>query len=132
MSKFSAVLSALIALSTISEASAGRRQQVVVFKPDATTARYDGVVRGYNSADFFIDARAGQTLKVDFKKTSTCEFVIGGPPDGAVFFSGFTAKETFSEVLKKSGRYRATVYQMRAFARRGRKCWYVINIELKD
>ena len=101
-------------------------------EPGKTTFRYDGVIKGYQYPTFLIDARIGQTMKVKFKKTSTCQFVIAGPPKDEVYFDGYANKDALSDVIMVSGRYRVTVYQMRVFARRGRKCWYGINIELKD
>jgi hypothetical protein len=129
--KFPSLVAALLAVAAASEA-AERRETVVTFKPGKTTASYDGVIRGYEYPTFLIDAGLGQTLKIGFKKTSTCQFVVGGPPKDAVIFSGFTAKDVFSDLIMTSGRYRVTIYQMRAFARRGRKCWYGVKIELKD
>ena len=123
----------LLSLATISEAAADDRvDTVVTFKPGKTTYTHDGVIKGYQYPTFLIDARVGQTLKVSFKKTSTCQFVVAGPPKDAVFFDGYAKDDELDEQIKIAGRYRVTVYQMRAFARRGRTCWYGIKVELKD
>jgi hypothetical protein len=127
------LLAMLFSLTALAPAGAGdRTDTVVTFKPGKTTFRYDGVIKGYQYPTFLIDARIGQTLKVTFKRTSTCQFVIAGPPKDAVFFDGYAKKDALSELIMISGRYRVTVYQMRTFARRGRKCWYGINIDLKN
>lgn len=133
MIKARILLAMLLSLTAVAPAGAGERKETVVtFKPGKTTFRYDGVIKGYQYPTFLIDARLGQTLKVKFKKTSTCQFVIAGPPKDAVFFDGYAKNDALSELIMISGRYRVTVYQMRVFARRGRKCWYGISIDLKD
>jgi hypothetical protein len=133
MPKLTALIAFILMLATFSEALAGDRiDTVVTFKPGKTTFRQDGVIKGYQYPTFLVDARLGQTLKVKFKKSSTCQFVIAGPPKDAVFFDGYAKKDALSELIMISGRYRVTVYQMRAFARRGRKCWYGINLSLTD
>ena len=50
----------------------------------------------------------------------------------AALLDGYAKKDALSELIMISGRYRVTVYQMRVFARRGRKCWYGINLSLTD
>jgi hypothetical protein len=127
------LLAILLSLATLSEAVAGDRvDTVVTFKPGRKTYSHDGVIKGYQYPTFLIDARVGQTLRIRFKKTSTCQFVVAGPPKDAVFFDGYAKDDEVNEPIKLAGRYRVTVYQMRVFARRGRRCWYGIKVDLKD
>jgi hypothetical protein len=130
LTRFTLPLVALIAAASVTGALAENRDHEVRFKPGKTSAHYSDRIEGYDHVNYYLDARAGQTLSIVFKKNkSTCYFNLLAPPQSETVAMGLPI---FNGVLPESGRYRAVVYLMRASARRGRACDFSINFEIKD
>ncbi|CAN7456226.1 hypothetical protein [Rhizobium sp. LjRoot254] len=130
MSRFALLLAVLIAFGSAISTVAEARDHDVLFRPGKTSAHYSDRIEGYDHVNYYLDARAGQTLSITFKKNkSTCYFNLLAPTKGETVSMG---QPTFNGVLTESGRYRAVVYLMRASACRGRVCDFSINFEIKD
>ena len=130
--KFTFALAILVALGTASAAAAGDREETVKFEPGASTASRTGTIHRYNIVRYYLDARAGQTLLIDFKKNkSTCYFHVQAPPDFHALDDDLPESRKFRAKLDRSGTYRAVVHLMRVSARRGRSCTFTINFDLK-
>ena len=123
---------ALLATVFATTAAAADRDVAVRFKPGTSSAAYKDTIKGYDSVNYYLEAAAGQRLKVDFgKDKNSCYFNILSPADGETLVNG-SAIAPDGLVLPESGKYRVVVYLMRATARRGAVCNYSIDFGITD
>ena len=128
MSRF--FLAALITAGLAVVQPALAQQQVVVsFAKGTSSQTLKGSIKGDQSRDYIVDARAGQTLTVDFKPSNASAYfnVIAPGADSAMFI-GSTEGNRYSGPLTTSGRHTVQVYLMRNAARRGEVANYTITI----
>ena len=129
MSRF--LLAALTAAGLALVQSAVADQVVVSFAKGASSQTLKGSIKGDQSRDYIVDARAGQTLTVDFKPSNASAYfnVIAPGADSAMFI-GSTEGNRFSGPLTTSGPHKVQVYLMRNAARRNEVANYTITIEV--
>ena len=127
MSKF--FLAALTAAGLALVQPALAEQVVVSFAKGTSSQTLKGSIKGDQSRDYIVDARAGQTLTVEFKPSNASAYfnVIAPGADSAMFI-GSTEGNRFSGPLTTSGRHTVQVYLMRNAARRGEVANYTITI----
>lgn len=128
MSKF--FLGALTAAGLALMQPALAQQQVVVsFAKGTSSQTLKGSIKGDQSRDYIVDARAGQTLTVDFKPSNASAYfnVIAPGADSAMFI-GSTEGNRFSGPLTTSGGHTVQVYLMRNAARRNEVANYTLTI----
>jgi hypothetical protein len=122
------LLAAALVVSTTSAAFAADRDETVRFSPRTSSARYLDSLKGYDVVNYYLDARAGQTMEVYFEKSkSTCYFNVLAPSGGKTVYDGTLGDDRYKGVLEESGKYRVVVYLMRVDARRGATCKYEIG-----
>lgn len=127
MSRF--LLAALTAAGLALVQPALADQVVVSFAKGTSSQTLKGSIKGDQSRDYIVDARAGQTLSVDFKPSNASAYfnVIAPGADSAMFI-GSTEGNHFSGPLTASGRHTVQVYLMRNAARRNETSDYTITI----
>ena len=127
MSRF--FLAALTAAGLALVQPALAEQVVVSFAKGTSSQTLKGSIKGDQSRDYIVDARAGQTLTVDFKPSNASAYfnVIAPGADSAMFI-GSTEGNRFSGPLTTSGRHTVQVYLMRNAARRNEVANYTITI----
>jgi len=127
MSRF--LLAALTAAGLALVQPAVAEQVVVSFAKGASSQTLKGSIKGDQSRDYIVDARAGQTMTVDFKPSNASAYfnVIAPGADSAMFI-GSSEGNRFSGPLTASGRHTIQVYLMRNAARRNEVANYTINI----
>jgi hypothetical protein len=106
-------------------------QQIVpvVFAKGRSAATVTGSIKGDQDRTYTVDARAGQTMTVNLKRTKgSPEMNIYAPDTEAAISLGATDPYNVKTVLPKTGRYRVQVFQMRAAARRGETASYNLTI----
>lgn len=119
-------------LASVTSATAEPREQAVTFQPGTTSARYKDTIHGYDVINYRFDARAGQLLSIDLKKSkSTCYFLVHRPNAGGTIQDPQFRTNEFDARLEESGNYRVVVYLMRVSARRGRSCTFTIDFDLR-
>ena len=124
-------LAILLSLTTTA-ATAADRDVKVKFKPGTTSAFLKNKVKGYDVVRYDLEARAGQTMFVDFYGTeNTCDFVVHGP-DGKTIFDKVYEWRKFEYKLVATGSYRIIAGMMRVSARRGKTCAFSMNIKITD
>lgn len=112
--------------------AAADREIAVRFKPGTTSAAYRDTIKGYDAVSYYLEARAGQRLFVDFGKNENgCYFNILSPAEGRTLVNG-SAIDPAGLLLEETGEYRVVVYLMRATARRGARCTFSINFLISD
>ncbi|OJU11391.1 MAG: hypothetical protein BGN86_05570 [Caulobacterales bacterium 68-7] len=129
MLRSAAVAIALLVGATPALAAAPIRTETVAFDKGASSKTVNGQVRGYDSVDYLVSARAGQTLKVAMKTASPSAYFNVLPPQGEeALFVGSIAGASYSGKLTTAGAYRVRVYLMRNAARRGQTARFSLDI----
>src|SRR5262245_11078303 len=96
------------------------RTERIQFARDAQGATLKGQIRGDESIDYLLAAKAGQSLTVTLESLSspTSYFDVTAPGADSALFVGSTSGNTFSGKLPSDGDYTIRVYQMRSAERR--------------
>lgn len=105
------------------------RTERVQFARGATSTTVRGAVRGYDTVDYVVGARAGQAMSVSLRTSSTSAYFNVLPPRSEeAIFNGSINGANFAGRLKDSGDYRVRVYLMRNAARRGERATFSLTI----
>ena len=102
----------------------------VHFDKGTTGSTVKGHVKGYNTVNYKLGAKSGQSMRVSLesKKAFINIFEPGkGVGDGAMFI-GSIKGANYTGVLPESGTYTIQVYLMRNEARRDTKTNYILHI----
>ncbi|MFO1060851.1 MAG: hypothetical protein U1E53_28240 [Dongiaceae bacterium] len=103
----------------------------VGFKPGASSATLEGSVRGYDSVDYPLGARAGQTMRVTLEAGNPSTYFNLLPPRSEeALFVGSTGGSSWTGTLPRNGDYRVRVYLMRNAARRNETSRYSLTVAI--
>lgn len=124
-----AACTALLAAST-AWAGSDIRTERVQFKKGATSAVIKGSIKGYETVDYLVGARKGQSANISLaSRHGATYFNILAPGQTEVaFFNGSVSQNQYEGVLPESGDYRIRVYMMRSAARRDEVANYQLEI----
>lgn len=128
------ILSALASACLLASAGPSIAQDVVrtipiTFARGASSAAVVGSVRGYDSVDYTIRARAAQTLTVRMTTNNASSyFNLTAPGADAAMFNGSIDGNRVSTALPTTGTYTVRVYLIRAAARRGEVARFTLNV----
>lgn len=108
------------------------RQERVRFAPGLSSATVQSAISGYETIDYLVQARAGQTMVVTLATDHTVNYFNVIPPDAEneADFVGSTEGRRFQGMLDLDGDWRIRVYLMRAAARRGEAADYTLTVEI--
>ncbi|MFM9979226.1 MAG: hypothetical protein ACKVOP_14425 [Sphingomonadaceae bacterium] len=122
--------SAAIAACLFALQPASAQQQTnVTFARGQTSATFTGRIQGNGDRRFIVNARAGQTLRINFRPTNrSAYFNITAPRADSAMFIGSTSGNSFSGPLTVSGPHVVQVYLMRNAARRNEVANFTITI----
>lgn len=113
------------------QASGDIRTVPVHFKKGTSQATIKGQIKGRETVDYVLQARAGQTMTVSFKANNLSAYFNVLPPGSEeAIFIGQVAGERFEGKLPKDGEYRIRVYLMRAAGRRNESAHYTLAIKI--
>lgn len=106
------------------------RAEPVHFKKGANSAVIDGKIKGYETVDYLLDAKAGQTMNVSLATQHRATyFNILAPGENQVaFYNGSMNQNQYEGTLSISGKYKVRVYIMRAAARRNELAAYRLEM----
>lgn len=106
------------------------RTERVQFKKGASSAVVQGRIRGYQTVDYIVGARQGQSANVSLgTRHGATYFNILAPGQNEVaFFNGSTSQNQYEGVLPASGDYKIRVYMMRSAARRNEVADYRLEV----
>jgi hypothetical protein len=125
-------LAAAVAAVVAIPALAADRNERVQFARGATSKALAGSVRGYDSVNYIVGARAGQTLSVNFRSPNTAAYMnVWAPGSDEAIFIGSNEGNRFSGTLSVSGDYRVQVYLYRNAARRGERANYNLTVGVR-
>lgn len=102
--------------------------------PDPSgAATVSGRLRGRETVDYLVPAKAGQALTVVFAPGNRSAYFNLLPPAGdTALFVGSTAGNRYEGVLPADGDYRIRVYLMRNAARRNESTRYTLKVQLAE
>jgi hypothetical protein len=102
----------------------------VRFAEGATSATLKGTIKGNQTIDYTLRARAGQTLKVTLKTSNGANYFNVLPPgsNDAAIFVGSTDGNEWTGALPADGEYKVRVYLMRSAARRNETASYTLTV----
>jgi hypothetical protein len=125
------VLFTALAASSLLAAVPAAAQQVVpvTFAKGKSSATVTGSIKGDQDRTYTVDARAGQKMTVNLKRTKgSPEMNIYAPGNDTAISLGAVDPYNVTTTLPANGRYRIQVFQMRASARRGETASYALTI----
>ena len=113
-------------------AAEGIRKVPVHFKKGASQASIQGHIKGRETIDYVLRARAGQTMTVNLKTSHTGAYFNVLPPGSSneAIFVGQVAGSHFEGKLTKDGDYTIRVYLVRAAARRNESAKYTLTVKV--
>jgi len=125
-------LAATLLLGSVgAPAHAEIRKQEIRFAKGASAASVKGRIKGDETVDYTLRARAGQTLTVAFKPGNASAYVNVLPPGSdTALFVGSTSGNRFEGVLPADGVYTIRAYLMRSAARRNEVAAYTIDLAI--
>jgi hypothetical protein len=106
------------------------RTERVRFAPGKTSTVIEGRIKGYDTVDYVLGARQGQSMNVSMASNNGANyFNILAPGETEVaFFNGSMSQNQYEGVLPKTGDYRIRVYMMRSAARRNEVAKYRLEM----
>lgn len=132
-----AVLALSLLLSSSPGWAADKVSQVPVhFAKGQTATTLKGSFKGYDTVEYLLTAKAGQTLSLKVSGSSNANLNVFPPtdyvlPDPQQLALPLEGTDTRSARLPADGLYRIQVYQPRASARRGATVKYSLKIEVR-
>ena len=106
------------------------RTERVQFHKGANSATVQGTIKGYDSVDYVLGARKGQSMNVSISTDNTANYfniLAPGKTDEAMFI-GSTSGDQYEGTLPASGDYKVRVYLMRSAARRDEVAKYRLEM----
>ncbi|NJO67495.1 MAG: DNA breaking-rejoining protein [Rhodospirillales bacterium] len=92
------------------------RTERVQFAAGATSANVEGTIKGYETVDYLLGARKGQSMNVSMATDNTANYfnILAPGETDTAFFIGSTSGNQFEGVLPATGDYKVRVYMMRS------------------
>ncbi|MGE6117748.1 g-type lysozyme inhibitor [Aeromonas salmonicida] len=130
------VAAALLTLTiTVSVQAADKVTTVPVqFAKGSHSAQVKGKFAGYDTINYALVAKAGQTMKVAITGSDNANFNVFAPgamPGNAEALGSGYVRSDWQAALPASGKYLIQVYQMRASARRGEQVPHILSVDIK-
>lgn len=126
------VVAAIAAASFASTAWADIQTKPVSFKKGESSATIKGRLKGDQTIDYSLRAKAGQTMSVDMKTSNAAAYFNVLPPGstGEAIFIGSTSGDTWTGTLPADGEYKVRTYLMRSAARRNEVANFTLNVAI--
>lgn len=108
------------------------RTERVAFKQGASSTVIEGRIKGYETVDYVLGARAGQRMDVSLKtRHGATYFNLLAPGENEVsMFNGSISENHFEGTLPASGDYKIRVYMLRSAARRNEVAPYTLSVAI--
>jgi hypothetical protein len=124
------IATAVALCSLASPSWADIQTRPVQFKPGTSSATIEGSLKGDQTVDYALRARAGQMMSVRFKASNDAAHFNVLPPGstGEAIFVGSTSGNEWTGTLPADGEYRLRTYLMRSAARRNEAVSYTLTV----
>ena len=106
------------------------RTERVQFEPGATSATVEASIRGYESVDYVLGAREGQSANISMATDNGANYfnvLAPGETDVALFIGSVNGNQ-YEGTLPATGDYTIRVYMMRSAARRNEVANYRLEM----
>jgi hypothetical protein len=121
----------LVALS-MSTFAVDSRDERVQFAPGTSGTTIKETITGYQTVNYKLVAKAGQTMVVELKTDNGANyfniFAPGKGPGDEAMFIGSTSGGRYEGMLPEDGEYTVQVYLMRSAARRDERANYTLSV----
>lgn len=108
---------------------AARPSEDIRFERGASSATRRGSLKGYDTATYTLDVRAGQTISVSLQSSNRSGFFnVSAPRANEALFDGSVKGARYRGQAAVSGRYKIQVYLMRNAARRNETMRYTLDV----
>ncbi len=126
------LLTALLVATTWQYAfSDGAAEETVRFEKGDSSALLRGHVKGWETVEYRLYARAGQVMEVTLQSDNSAAFFnITAPGAEMALFIGADQGTHYKGVLPTDGIYRVLLYLMRNEARRGEEAEYELEFSI--
>ena len=110
--------------------TAGITSKPLQFAKGSSSATVKASIRGDQTIDYKLRAKAGQSMNVTLKSSNGSNYFNVLPPgsNDVAIFTGSTSGNEFSGALPSDGEYTVRVYLMRSAARRNEKASYTLTV----
>lgn len=116
---------------TLAANSLARHMVELSGTPQTKTMR--GKLRGYDTAEYTIRLRAGQSVTATLKTNLRSNyFNVTGPEGGDALFVGSRDGERYRAKVRQDGDYKISVYLMANAARRDERASYALKIQVEE
>lgn len=118
-----------LSLHSVAVFAADIRQERVHFKAGASSATITGAIKGNQTIDYVLGAKAGQTMSVSLKTNNGANsFNVLPPGSEAAIAIGANLDNAWSGSLPVDGDYTVRVFLMRSAARRNETAQYTLDV----
>lgn len=132
MISFHRILAVVLALcaGTPDVQAAGIESRPVTFARGASSATIAATLKGDQTIDYKLRARAGQTMTVEMKTSHAAAYFNVLPPgsNDVALFVGSSGGSSWSDRLPSDGEYKIRVYLMRRAARRNEAARFTLTV----
>ena len=124
------IMACFLLVTTPMVAAADIRTEPVHFKKGTNSAVIKASIKGYETVDYVLGARAGQKMNVSLATThGATYFNILAPGENEVaMFNASENENQYEGELPASGDYKIRVYMMRSAARRNEVASYTLTV----
>lgn len=124
------IAGAIVLALLVAPARADIETRPVQFKKGASAATIKGTLKGDQTIDYSLRAKAGQTMSVSFKPNNASAYFNVLPPGstGEAIFIGSSSGNEWTGTLPADGEYRIRTYLMRNAARRNEKSGFTLTV----
>lgn len=130
---FAYAISSLLLATPCATAGGNIHQERIRLETGASTITITGKIKGYQTVDYRVQAKAGQSLVATFRPDKlSAYFNVLPPGSDEAMFVGSSSGSQFEARLAVTGEYTIRVYLMRNAARRNESAKYTLNITTTD
>jgi len=122
----------LVLIAPASFAANDIRTERVHFKKGSSSAVIEASIKGYQTVDYVLGARAGQHMNVSLatKHGATCFNILTPGQNEVAMFNGSMNDNQYEGTLPATGDYKIRVYMMRSAARRNEVADYRLEMSI--
>ncbi|GAB3344264.1 g-type lysozyme inhibitor [Marilutibacter aestuarii] len=121
---------ALLPAAPVLAADPDANRHTVHFARGTSASTVSGSLKGYDTVNYLLGARAGQTMHVTLSDSNDAYFNVIAPGEEYAM-AGAIELQSWTGPLPASGEYRIEVFQPRAQARRGETASYTIRFAIE-
>jgi hypothetical protein len=128
-------VAALCLVGAVVGVAHAQKVQAVELIEGVSSAKMTGLLTGYETMTYTLEARAGQAARIAFKPNNgDCEFLVyrpgQTPGQNEAFFNGSNMGNDFSGILPSTGTYTVWIGLSREAARGLQSCAYSIGFSI--